>query len=590
MGERDRLLVEAHLRHDPDAFAIIVDDHRDALTAQARRTLGPNGAVEDVVQETFERALKYIHRFGRSGDYRLGAWLNQILRNVAHDHRQRLYREWEAARASVAEVAPEPDVADTVGDPVMAAQLHQAVQDLPAHHRAAFVMREVEGLAYADVAKALNISEENVRARVSRSKGQLRRNTASLRTATGALVAVPAGLRAIQDRFSKLFHRSDGHAFGAGDRVATQIAASPIAQSAINLVSTVPRGTFIFGVAATVATLGATTLVVAGTGGSSHPVLAAVIAPAVQQAPSTPAPPAAPVAGQTSSSATSGASNVNATSYAWVNPGPGSSGTSGSPVAGLAAATCASTNGVTPPGSGFNVGAPLGLANAEAVADTPPVDLTTVGPSFSFSSPATISAYGSPIAATGATVASDVCLSSAGAWFTATVSGLGGDPVQLVGALQSVIGSGDDVGYVFRGTLAPSTSVSGPLAGAAQFVAEVTVIEPDNTAQLTVVFLGTEPVAATPDVPVGAGPVAGGTPTSPGAGGETSTPSDPVLSSLLPGPFPIPMGVPPVAGAASTTISGAGGLGGQGAFGGYGADGGGPIHMGSGLSALPSLP
>ncbi|HUD16848.1 MAG TPA: hypothetical protein VMQ59_06265, partial [Acidimicrobiales bacterium] len=70
----------------------------------------------------------------------------------------------------------------------------------------------------------------------------------------------------------------------------------------------------------------------------------------------------------------------------------------------------------------------------------------------------------------------------------------------------------------------------------------------------------------------------------------TSTPSDPVVSSLLPGPFPIPMGVPPVAGAASTTISGAGGLGGQGAFGGYGADGGGPIHMGSGLSALPSLP
>jgi RNA polymerase sigma-70 factor (ECF subfamily) len=186
VGERDRLLVEAHLRRDNDAFAIIVDDHSAALLAQARRKLGSEGAAEDVVQETFERALRGIHRVGMSGEYRLGGWLSQILTNVIRDHQRRLYREWEAALASVADVSPEPDVSEQVGDPVVAAQLEEAVQSLPANQRAAFVMHAVDGLAYADVARELNITEDNARARVSRSRGQLRRVTASLRTAWGS--------------------------------------------------------------------------------------------------------------------------------------------------------------------------------------------------------------------------------------------------------------------------------------------------------------------------------------------------------------------------------------------------------------------
>jgi hypothetical protein len=90
-------------------------------------------------------------------------------------------------------------------------------------------------------------------------------------------------------------------------------------------------------------------------------------------------------------------------------------------------------------------------------------------------------------------LASNVCLSSTGAWFTATISGIGSSPVELVGTLQETIGSGNELGYVFRGTLSPSDSVTGPLAGAVQFVVEVAVTEPDNTAQLTIVFLGSTP-------------------------------------------------------------------------------------------------
>lgn len=541
-GERDRLLVEAHLRHDADAFAIIVDDHRAALLGQARRMLGPDEAAEDLVQETFVRALRGLHRFGRTGDYRLGAWLSQILKNVVHDHRARAAREFAVAQASAAEPRQEADVAEQVGDPVVAAALNAAVLNLPSTQRDAFVMREMVGLSYPDVAEVLNISEENARARVSRGKGLLRLATADLRTAAGGLVGIPAGLRWLQGSLSARLHRPKSHVLGASDRVAVQLSASPVSQTALNLVATTPRGSIIFGLAATVATLSASTAVLVGSGPAVHPSLAAapVMLTADQSGGSPHAaattPLTAPVVTTTPAPSTGGGS------YAWVNPATAGGGgsASGTGTAAAAPATCVPSDGVTPPGTGFSAGTPLGLANAVSVATTPAVELDTTGSSLAFSTSASITEYGSIGAPSVATVVSNVCLSSSGAWYTASISGIGSSPVELVGALQETIGSGNDPGYVFRGTLSPSDSVTGPLAGAVQFVVEVALTEPDNTAQLTIVFLGTTPN------PAGVGgasqPTSGAATTGPssdpttgastGTGGASSTPTSgvPIVS------------------------------------------------------------
>jgi hypothetical protein len=342
---------------------------------------------------------------------------------------------------------------------------------------------------------------------------------------------------------------------GAGDRVATQITSSPVAQGAITLVSNVPRGSFVFGIAATVATLGATTLVVAGTGGSSHPVLASATAPAAQRAPATvPLPAPAAGAGQSSSTtAGSGASVASTTSYAWANPGSGSTGATGAAVAGLSAGSCVSSNGVAAPGAGFSYGAPLGLANAQAVADTPAVDLTTTGPSLSFSAPATITPYGSSVATDSATLATDVCLSSRGSWFTAVLTDDSGSQVQLQGSLQQVIGSGDDLGYVFRGTLNPTPTGVGPLGGAGPFVVEGGVVATDNTSQ-------SQPTTSAPTATSPAYP----TTTSPATGGNA------------------PTNVPPSS--QSSTGSTASGTGS-----GNGALAGGSTQVGAGGSAPPML-
>jgi RNA polymerase sigma-70 factor, ECF subfamily len=479
--DRDRQLVEAHLRHDGDAFAVIVDDHRDALLAQARRMLGPDGAVEDVVQETFERALKYLHRFGRSGDYRLGAWLSQILKSVVQNHWERKARDLRSLQAGAAHATNEADVADRVGDPVTAAALNQAVRELPENQRAVFVMREVVGLPYADVAEVLNISEDNARARVSRSKDHLRKTTSGIRSAVGALIALP-GIRAINNRFgsrsTKGAGRNRGHVLGTSDRIATQVVASQPMQAVLTVASSAPRGTLVFGLAATVATLGASTAVLAAGTGAQVPALPPSAMASSQSH-------GVAITGGTAAVPPSAPSGSNAlANYSWVNPSSSAVSTTG-----LAAATCSSTNGVTPPSGGLDVGTPLGVANAQAVGQGPAVDLATVGPSFSFVSPATITPYGALGGATSVSLATNVCLSSSGAWFTANLSGLGSN-VELQASLQEVDSSSGQVGYVFRGVLGPAASLTGPLTGAIQFVVDVIVAEPENTAQLTLVFLG----------------------------------------------------------------------------------------------------
>jgi RNA polymerase sigma-70 factor (ECF subfamily) len=539
-AERDRLLVEAHLHSDPDAFAIIVDDHWDALISQARATLGPNaGAAEDVVQETFERALKYMPRFGRTGEYRLGAWLNQILRSVIQNHWERTAREVRSAQRSVNERDFEVDVADRVGDPVVAEALQRRIRGLPEPQRAAFVMREVVGLPYADVARALNVSEDNVRARVSRSKDKLRRSTEGLRSAVGAAIAAPFGWR--------FFHRDKSGA-RAGDQVAVQFTSSPIGQTIVSLATvTVPRGSLVFGIAATVATIGTGTVLLANST-QSGPTPAPRVTPAVLPASANTAGAATGATATAAVVAPTSPPSTPASSYSWVNAGTGA--TSPVPTAALPAATC---NSVPANANAGWAGPALGLSNALSVAVSNPVDLPTVGSSsLTFSSVADVHPFGQQGPGASAIVVTDACVSSSGQWFSATISGVGG-PLALQGTLVQVLGAANETSYIFRGSVPASAVPGDPLAGSVQFVADLTVLEPDNTAQLTIVFLGasvspagTQAAAADPSSTSATSPGAGGvqtgtTGTAPAPANGTS--SMPGFQPTLPGQTALSDGV-----------------------------------------------
>jgi len=140
----------------PLTFGQLLERHERELFAYALRLSGQRADAEDLYQDTFLAAFRAWPP-PRRGNER--AWLYRIATNRAID-RERRSRRIVASVDDLALAAPERD-------DVALADLAGAIRTLPAGQRAAFVLRKVQGLPYADVAVALECSEQAARARVS---------------------------------------------------------------------------------------------------------------------------------------------------------------------------------------------------------------------------------------------------------------------------------------------------------------------------------------------------------------------------------------------------------------------------------------
>jgi RNA polymerase sigma-70 factor (ECF subfamily) len=136
--------------------------------------VGDRETAEDLTSEVFLRMLRFMGGF-QPPAASFGSWLFEIARNLATDHYRRM-----GVRNDV--VLEEEMIATTHGDPAAAAErgltgeaLRRALQDLNEDQRDVIVLRFVAGMAVAEVAQALNKSEDAV-------KGLQRRALIALRT------------------------------------------------------------------------------------------------------------------------------------------------------------------------------------------------------------------------------------------------------------------------------------------------------------------------------------------------------------------------------------------------------------------------
>jgi RNA polymerase sigma factor (sigma-70 family) len=142
-------------------FERFYEENRDAIYAHLRRVVGPN-ACDDAFQETFLRALRGYPKL-RHGEH-LRAWAFTIAARVAIDLGRR-------TKPSV-ELVHELGVADS--RPAYAELEHLAGQ-LPGKERAAVILRYGYDLSYADIAAALDSSEDAARQAASSGVRRLRR-------------------------------------------------------------------------------------------------------------------------------------------------------------------------------------------------------------------------------------------------------------------------------------------------------------------------------------------------------------------------------------------------------------------------------
>ena len=158
---------------DAAACRALVRQHQRKVFGTLRAVLGPAGrttAVEDLAQETFLRAFRALPRFDGDGPAKLSTWLGTIATRVA-------LNELRRHRPPLVEL-------DTVEDDLpgrrpsmtpVAAAIERAIEGLSPTYRGAFVLRELHGLDYTEIAEVLEVDLGTVKSRLSRARANLRR-------------------------------------------------------------------------------------------------------------------------------------------------------------------------------------------------------------------------------------------------------------------------------------------------------------------------------------------------------------------------------------------------------------------------------
>lgn len=181
-AERDAELVEALAGDLAGGFEAVVHAYQHRLYAFALSMSGEPADAEEIAQDAFIRAHEALRRYPaqRIRALSLSAWLHRIALNV---FRNRVRRR----RLRLVPLEPDVPVADTAAGPEGTAlsqeslrELANLVSGLPENHRAAVVLRCVQGMTYAEAAELLEVPEGTVKAHVHRGLQALRRRAGSL--------------------------------------------------------------------------------------------------------------------------------------------------------------------------------------------------------------------------------------------------------------------------------------------------------------------------------------------------------------------------------------------------------------------------
>jgi len=140
--------------------------HHLAVFRFLRRMTGNQETAEDLLQDVFLRVVRAEPGFKPSGRDR--AWLFRITRNVLLNHRR------SRSRRSPEDAMEDRSIAATASPPLDRLTLEQALERLADVDRAAFLMREVGGLGYQEIAEATGLSPDAVRNRIYRARMELR--------------------------------------------------------------------------------------------------------------------------------------------------------------------------------------------------------------------------------------------------------------------------------------------------------------------------------------------------------------------------------------------------------------------------------
>ena len=184
----DRDLVERARQRDVAAFEQLVARYRSKVYGLAVRMMQDSSDAEEIVQETFLSAWQNLPSF--RGESAFGSWLYRICANYCLMRLRR--KKVETSEAEAQQQLPEPRF-DSDGtllaapsydwtrgteekalDNELRVAIERATDALPAEHRTVFLLKDIEGLSYEEIAEALGTTVPAIKSRLHRARLALR--------------------------------------------------------------------------------------------------------------------------------------------------------------------------------------------------------------------------------------------------------------------------------------------------------------------------------------------------------------------------------------------------------------------------------
>jgi RNA polymerase sigma-70 factor, ECF subfamily len=175
----DADVVGAFLAGDERAFDELVERYQTRLLNFVYRTIGDREKAEDLVQEVFIRVSRHLHRFDRSKKF--STWVYTIASNLAKNELrnrsrnplvlfQTIKRNWEDEDRPLQFEDPSSRPDDLYRKRHLRELVEESVAQLPEHHRQVFVLRELEGKSYEEIAEITACNLGTVKSRLNRAR------------------------------------------------------------------------------------------------------------------------------------------------------------------------------------------------------------------------------------------------------------------------------------------------------------------------------------------------------------------------------------------------------------------------------------
>ena len=178
-GLDDAKVVQAFLDGDSRAFTELVLRYQTRLLNFIYRTIGDRERAEDLVQEAFVRVYRHLHRFDQTRKF--STWIYTIASNLAKNELrnrsrnplvlfQTIRKQWEADHRPLQfeDTSARPD--DLFHKRHLRELVEWSVSQLPEHHRVVFVLRELEGKSYEEIAEITRCNLGTVKSRLNRAR------------------------------------------------------------------------------------------------------------------------------------------------------------------------------------------------------------------------------------------------------------------------------------------------------------------------------------------------------------------------------------------------------------------------------------